>query len=101
MFFELFSLVFPHLQLHMIPLHFLDRANGEAQVTVALQSALTSDRSRFRVDEMFFLKPMDILHDRILRFTNRISNGFIGGIALVGFTILTSHQVSIGCDLTC
>ena len=101
LFFELFSLVFPHLLIHMIPLRFLDGTNGNKQCSISLLATLAPDRSRLRVDEMLFLKPMDLLHDRILRFTNRFSNGFIGGIALVGFTILAPHQVSIGCDLTC
>ena len=66
--------IFQHLQLHMIPLHFFDRANGNKQCSVSLLATLAPDRSRFRVDEMFSLKPMDILHDRILRFSNRGSS---------------------------
>ncbi len=43
LFFELFSLVFPHLLLHMIPLRFLNRANGEAQVTLGLDVLARSE----------------------------------------------------------
>lgn len=78
----------------------LDRANGVEQISVQGSAIFASYHRRLRVDETFLLQLPHILCHRIFTHADRMADGFVTGVALVGLTILAPEQIGIEGDLT-
>lgn len=78
----------------------LDRTNGVEQISVQGSAIFASYHRRLRVDETFLLQLPHILCHRIFTHADRMADGFVTGVALVGLTILAPEQIGIEGDLT-
>ena len=78
----------------------LDRANGVEQISVQGSAIFASYHRRLRVDETFLLQLPHILCHRIFTHADRMTDGFVTGVALVGLPILAPEQIGIEGDLT-
>ena len=78
----------------------LDRTNGVEQISVQGSAIFASYHRRLRVDETFLLQLPHILCHRIFTHADRMTDGFVTGVALVGLTILAPEQIGIDGDLT-
>lgn len=76
------------------------RANGVEQISVQGSAIFASYHRRLRVDETFLLQLPHILCHRIFTHADRMADGFVTGVALVGLTILAPEQIGIDGDLT-
>lgn len=77
----------------------LDRANGVEQISVQGSAIFASYHRRLRVDEAFLLQLPHILCHRIFTHADRMADGFVTGVALVGFAVLTPEQIGVEGDL--
>ena len=79
---------------------FSTRANGVEQISVQGSAIFASYHRRLRVDETFLLQLPHILCHRIFTHADRMTDGFVTGVALVGLPILAPEQIGIEGDLT-
>ena len=73
----------------------LDRANGVEQISVQGSAIFASYHRRLRVDETFLLQLPHILCHCIFTHADRMADGFVTGVALVGLTILAPEQIGV------
>ena len=78
----------------------LDRANGVEQISVQRFSIFALHDGQLRVDEAFLLQLPHVLCHRIFTHADRMTDGFVTGVALVGLPILAPEQIGIEGDLT-
>ena len=78
----------------------LDRANGVEQISVQGSAIFASYHRRLRVDEAFLLQLPHILCHRIFTHADRMTDGFVTGVAMLGLTILAPEHIGIEGDLT-
>lgn len=69
----------------------LDRADGVAECAVALLTGLGNDAGGLNADKSLLSECGNVLLDSVCAHTNGLSNGFITGMALIGFAILTAE----------
>ena len=74
--------------------------DADYAVRISGKSIFASYYRRLRVDETFLLQLPHILCHRIFTHADRMADGFVTGVALVGLTILAPEQIGIEGDLT-
>ena len=72
-----------------------DRTDGVEQIPVQRFSVFALHDGRLRVDEAFLLQLPHILCHRIFTHADRMADGFVTGVALVGLTILAPEQIGV------
>ena len=72
----------------------LSSVQKNAEISKIPNSSLTG------IDETFLLQLPHILCHRIFTHADRMTDGFVTGVALVGLTILAPEQIGIEGDLT-
>ena len=77
-----------------------DRTDGVEQISVQRFPVFALHDGRLRVDEAFLLQLPHILCHRIFTHADRMADGFVTGVALIGFTVLAPEQIGIEGDLT-
>ncbi len=93
-------LVFQKLPFHMAFFCFGDWADRIHQAAVLLLACLGENRGWLRVYETFVNQAVHILLYRIPGQTHGIADGTVTGIALIGLSVLTVHQIGIDRDFT-
>jgi len=76
-----------------------DRTDGVEQISVQGFSVFALHDGRLRVDEALLLQLPHILCHRIFTHADRMADGFVTGVALVGFAVLTPEQIGVEGDL--
>ena len=72
-----------------------DRTNGVEQISVQRFSIFALHDGRLRVDEALLLQLPHVLCHRIFTHADCMADGFVTGIALIGFTVLTPEQIGV------
>ena len=72
-----------------------DRTNGVEQISVQRFSVFALHECRLGVDETFLLQLPHILRHRVFTHADRMADGFVTGVALVGLTILAPEQIGV------
>lgn len=90
------------LQLLLVELlhRFLDRADGEEQISVSLLTVLRGDAGRFCSDELPVFQHPYIFSYCVSAHSSSLSDGFETGPALISISVLTEKQIRIYCQFS-
>ncbi len=77
----------------------LDRTDGVEQISVEGSAVFAPHHRRLGADETFLLQAAHILAHGVLTHTQRLADGLVAGVALVGFSVLDAQQIAVDGDL--
>ena len=78
----------------------LYRADSVTQISVVNSTISGVDSGRLGGDELLSIKVFNVLGNRVPTHANRLTDGAVARITLVGLPVFTVHQVGIDSDLT-
>ena len=77
----------------------LDGADGVEQISIEQPAVFAPHHRRLGADETFLLQATHILAHGVLTHTQRLADGLVAGVALVGFSVLDAQQIAVDGDL--